>query len=380
LSIQSNVMKKLTGPLLVIGSAGERADLLYASGFSALDPVVFLQHGRQRMLVVPMLELGRAREETRGVKVFTPDQLPVTARERRRLHGWALGLLRLAGSRKATVASTFPLGVAQRLKSAGIQLRVAKTSLFPRREIKREEEVRHLVQAQRAAVDAMRAATAMIASSRIGGRGELHGKAGLLTSEAVRAEIERTLMQHNCFAPETIVAGGDQAVDPHQRGTGPLKAGEAMVIDIFPQHRGHGYWGDITRTVVRGEPSKELLALYRAVKAAQAIALKMLKPRVALRKVHDAVSNEFLRRGYPTETVKGIPQGFFHSTGHGVGLEIHEGPHVAPVDGFLRAGHVVTIEPGLYYPGLGGVRIEDTVLITPHGYRCLATFPKKFIL
>lgn len=373
-------MKKLTGPVLVVGSAGDRADLLYASGFSALDPVVFLRHGRKRYLVVPSLELGRAKHETRGVKVVTPADLPITEKERRSLHGWALGVAKLAGCRTVTVASSFPLGVARRLEQAGLRLTVAQGNLFPEREVKREDEIRKLAASQRAAVAALRAATSLIRTARIGKQDQLLCKGKPLTSERVRAEIERTLMEHQCFAPETIVAGGEQAVDPHQRGSGPLRPGEAIVIDIFPQHREHGYWGDITRTVVRGEPSRELVKMYRAVKAAQARALAILKPRIPLRSVHEAAADELARRGYVTHTRNGIPQGFIHSTGHGVGLDIHEGPRLGLADGALRKGHVVTVEPGLYYPGIGGIRIEDTVVITADGYRCLATFPKRFVL
>ena len=373
-------MKKLTAPVLLVGSSGDRADLLYASGFSALDPVVFLRHGRKRFLVVPGLELGRAKQETRGVRVVTPAELPVTEKERRRLYGWALGLMRLAGCRSATVGANFPLGVARRLEQAGLRLTVARGSLFPEREVKRDDELRSLAAAQRAAVAALEAATARIRSARIGRQGVLLSRGRPLTSEIVRAVVERTLMDHQCFAPETIVAGGEQAVDPHQRGSGPLRSGEAIVIDIFPQHREHGYWGDITRTVVRGEPSRELVKMYRAVKAAQARALALLKPRVPLRAIHEAAAGELARRGYVTAMENGIPQGFIHSTGHGVGLDIHESPRLGPVDGVLRKGHVVTVEPGLYYPGTGGIRIEDTVVITAGGYRCLATFPRRFVL
>jgi Xaa-Pro aminopeptidase len=200
----------------------------------------------------------------------------------------------------------------------------------------------------------------------------------LITAEAVKKLIHGILLDHDCTGKDTIVACGRQAVDPHEQGHGPLRAGKAIVIDIFPQHIRSGYWGDLTRTVVRGAAGHELRGMYSAVRAAQLAALERIKSGVKGSTVHRAAAAELTRRGFRTENLDGQPAGFIHSTGHGVGLAIHEGPSLSASGGRLRAGHVVTVEPGLYYPAVGGVRIEDTVEVTRDGWRYLVPCEKRF--
>ena len=202
----------------------------------------------------------------------------------------------------------------------------------------------------------------------------------MLTSEIIRKEIEVVLMDHDCFAEDIIVAGGNQAVDPHERGNGPLKANEFIVIDIFPCSKKSGYWGDITRTVLKGEPSVAQKKLYQTVLTAQKAALAQVKPGSSAKTIHQDICDHFKQAGYETGMKDGVPQGFIHSTGHGVGLEIHESPSVSPSGGELEPGQVITIEPGLYYRDLGGVRIEDTVVVTETGCSLLARCSKEWRL
>ena len=373
-------MKKSTDAILLVSTTDEAPNVFYASGFVAPDPVLFLKQGRRRILVVPPLEAGRARQTTRGVIVRTPRQLPCEEGEARSLSGWALALLRAERLKKVTVSPGCPVRVVRALEAAGIRVAVAEVAIFPERERKTPIEIEHLREAQRAAVAAMRRAIACLRESRIGPRGQLRWKGQLLTSERLRFEIQCALLQRQCHAPETIVAGGRQGADPHERGSGPLCAGEPIVLDIFPRHQRTGYWGDITRTVVKGEPKPEVRRMYRAVKAAQAAALRMLRPGVTGDAVHRQVQDVLLARGFETGERNGVPFGFFHGTGHGVGLDIHEGPRLSLRGGPLRVGHVVTVEPGLYDPEWGGMRIEDTVVITRRGYEPLATMAKPLCL
>lgn len=370
-------MKKSTDAILLISTTDEAPNVFYASGFHAPDPIVFLKHGRRRFLVVPPLEFGRARQSVvRGVTVRMPRQLPLEKGEDRSLAGWALGLLRAERLKKVTVSPGCPVRVVRALEAAGIAVSVAEGAIFPERERKAPIEIEHLREAQRAAVAAMRHAIACLRESRIGPRGRLLWKRQFLTSERLRFEIEHVLLRHQCHAAETIVAGGRQGADPHERGNGPLRAGEPIVLDIFPRHKRTGYWGDITRTVVKGEPLPEVRRMFRAVKEAQAAALSMLRPGVTGDAVHRRVQELLVSHGFETGERNGIPYGFFHGTGHGVGLDIHEGPRLAPGGGPLRVGHVVTVEPGLYDPAFGGMRIEDTVVITRRGCEPLATMAK----
>ncbi|MBU4394549.1 MAG: M24 family metallopeptidase, partial [Proteobacteria bacterium] len=209
-------------------------------------------------------------------------------------------------------------------------------------------------------------------------KNRLRVRGRLLTSERVRRAIYRVLVDHNCTGEGTIVACDGQAATPHGIGHGPLRAHQSIVIDIFPRHLEHGYWGDLTRTVVKGTPSPALKKMYAAVKAAQAAALAKIRAGVSGRRVHLAAVAALARHGFKTGLLEGKAQGFIHSTGHGIGLEVHEAPSLSLRPGRLRAGHVVTVEPGLYYFQHGGVRIEDTVLVTRGGCRKLAACADVF--
>ena len=160
------------------------------------------------------------------------------------------------------------------------------------------------------------------------------------------------------------MAGGKQGCDPHEPGYGLLRAHEPIILDIFPRSQKTGYFGDITRTVVRGRASEAVRKLYATVHQGQQIAFKKVRAGVSTAEVHRAVQDYFQQEGYRTGRHRGRMQGFFHGTGHGLGLEIHESPRLGTTStGVLRAGQVVTVEPGLYYPEIGGVRLED---VAPH--------------
>jgi len=196
-----------------------------------------------------------------------------------------------------------------------------------------------------------------------------------LTSEILRAEIDSAILRAGGTPTNTIVAGGDQACDPHERGSGPLHANSLIILDIFPRDPRSGYWGDMTRTVVRGKASDAQRKLWETVKEGQELALREIKDGIDGMKIHKAIQALFKKRGYPTEVRNGVNVGFFHGTGHGLGLEIHEYPRLQKV--VLKERQVVTVEPGLYYPGLGGVRIEDVVVVTKTGSKILSKFPKQ---
>ena len=372
--------KSSTPPLLLVGHSGDLADLRYRSGFTPVDPVLFLDAGRIQHLVVPLLEVGRARHEAPQTRVRTPADLGVPAERRRSLSAWAEALLKATGFRKIRVPAFFPALVLQRLREAGVIVEIVEGPVYPARVVKDEGEITLMRGVQRAAVAAVRAAIEEIRLARPDRRGYLIRHGRRLTSEQVKTVIEIELMHHRCQARDTIVAGGRQATDPHERGSGPLRAGQAIVLDIFPHHKGHGYWGDITRTVVRGPVSPALGQLYQTVLRAQQLALRLVKPGARADRIHQAVQTFFTGAGYVTGLRQGLPVGFFHGTGHGVGLEIHEAPSISTVPVRLRPGHVVTVEPGLYYPELGGVRIEDTVVVTHAGARVLAPCEKVFQL
>ncbi len=371
---------------MALGSPRDHADIRYWAGFSVPDPIVVLERRGRRSVVVSMLDRELARGAGRGLEVFTPDALPIPPALRGTLAGWAAGLLRRKGIRTVSVSAEFPVGTADALRRAGVRLAVHPGPLAPGRAVKSADEIRKIAECQRAAVRAMRAAIRLIAAARVDAAGYLRLPRGAgaprpavrLTAEHVREAIERELAANRCTGDGTIVACGEQAAMPHGRGRGPLRANRGIVIDIFPRHREHGYWGDLTRTVVKGAAPPPLRRMHAAVKAAQAAALARLRAGVGCRGVHRAAAAELARRGFRTGLLNGRSQGFIHSTGHGVGLEIHEAPTLGSRPGRLRAGHVVTVEPGLYYFPQGGVRIEDVALVQAGGCRLLARGPDVF--
>lgn len=351
----------------------------YATGLAAPDPFILLVHGARLHLLVSALEAARARRTCPAAILHTPAELFAKARPGPRgLGEQALALVRRLGFRAVQAGPFFPLGIARTLERGGVRVRLTEQPAFPRRAVKTAREIACLAKTQRAAVAAMRAAVQAIRSAKISSTGRLRRGGKPLTAEVLKDLIECALLAHRCSAADTIVAVGPQGARPHDAGTGPLRAGVPIVIDIFPRDKDTGYWGDITRTVVRGRASARIRRLHRTVLAAQRLALALVHPGVASRAVQRAVENYFRDSGYATRLAPpGRERGFIHSLGHGIGLAVHESPGLRHEPGRLRAGHVVTVEPGLYLPGVGGVRIEDVVAVTRTGHKILASFPNK---
>jgi Xaa-Pro aminopeptidase len=371
-------VKKLATAVLLADIPEKNADLRYVCGFAAPDPVVVLLGPRRRVLLVSAMEAGRARKSVKGMSVLTPAELALSPEEKKSLSGWILGLLRKEGVGRVAVGGAFHVGLARKLEQAGVAVAVAEKPLFPEREIKNVREIASLRRAQRAAVAAMRRAVELIRATAPDARGRLCSGGRILTAEGLRAELQKFLLDWGCAAPGLIAACGEQGADPHQEGTGPLYANASIVLDIFPHDLATGYWGDLTRTVVRGKASAPLAAMEKAVRQAQAAVLKAVRPGVNGAELHQLAVRLFEKQGFKTGAVRGGAEGFIHGTGHGVGLEIHERPNLGGQDVILQTGHVVTVEPGLYYRKIGAIRIEDTVLVTRTGCQCLATCPRVF--
>lgn len=362
---------------LLISIGPDQQNMRYRCGFSAPDPVVFLQTKQGGKLVVPDLEYGRAVRLCSGTEVFTPQQLGLE-RGRSGLEQWCLLLLEREQIRSVSVSRFFPYAAAKILMDSGIDVNLTKGELFPERAVKSDEEVACIEETQKSVAAAIREAIRLIGSSEVTAQHTLKLDGKLLTSERVREAIERVLRSRNCQAQETIVAGGVQGADPHEMGSGALPSDFPIILDVFPRSVLHGYYGDMTRTVIREKPSPTLKKMYRAVRKAQQTALDQIRPGVAGKTVHAAVSRTLESEGFETSSDGPVPMGFFHGTGHGVGLDIHEAPSLSTRPGRLRVGHVITVEPGLYYPELGGIRIEDTVVVTREGCRILAPCRKTF--
>jgi Xaa-Pro aminopeptidase len=246
------------------------------------------------------------------------------------------------------------------------------------RAIKTQNEITHMQAAQQANEKAMATAERLFRKATPDVDGVLHYDDNVLTSEAVQQEIEITLLREGYALDETIVACGSQAADPHQRGHGPLYENEAIIVDIFPRSKETGYYADMTRTFCVGDPSDKILEWYELTETALDAALAEIEAGVAGSVVHDAVCDIYEAAGHPTlRADESAETGFIHTTGHGVGLAIHEYPRLSTHGADLEAGMVVTVEPGLYDPDVGGVRIEDIVVVRDDGYQNLTTYERS---
>jgi Xaa-Pro aminopeptidase len=371
----SGMQKKLTTPVLLVEGGGHDANLRYASHFSATDPVVLLVNGRRKTLVVSLLEFGRAMTTAQVDEVLTPQLMRLKGPARQQVAHWALGLLEHKRIDAVQVSGDFPVRVADYLRANGISVQVANAPLFPGRRRKSAAEIEAIRRSQRAAVRAMKVAMRMISRASADNRGILMHEGKRLRSETVRHRIEEVLLEHDCVSEGTIVAGGEQGAEPHERGSGALRTGQPVVVDIFPRHKGTGYWGDITRTVFHGRPHPYVLQMYRAVAAAQQAARAKVKAGVTVKRIHETAQATLLAHGFATTVKNGWGQGFIHSTGHGIGLDVHEAPSLSLQKNRLLTGDVITIEPGLYYRQWGGVRIEDTFVVTRTGTELLVPCP-----
>src|SRR5712692_4520452 len=280
------------------------------------------------------------------------------------------------GIRRVQVPRGFSLGLAMELDARGIRLEMGPDPFWPEREIKSPREVRAIEAALRAAEAGLLAGIAALEACRIRS-GYLLRDGRRFTAEDLRAAVNTRIMAEGCLPSHTICAPGDQAVDPHEEGRGPIRAHTPIVMDIFPRSESTGYYGDLTRTLVRGRASPRLHELYAVVHEGVRLGHRLVKDGAEGLEIHRRIQALFDRQGYPTGLKGGRMQGFFHGTGHGLGLEIHEPPSIGKRPSTLRAGHVVTVEPGLYYLGLGGVRLEDVALVTRQGSRNLTRVPKQ---
>jgi Xaa-Pro aminopeptidase len=367
--------------LLIVADSEHDANMLYAVRMFVPDPFIYLRVRGKCQIILSDLEIDRAREEARHCRVLSLKQSQKRL-ERQGLKQIGLPqvirfVLRAARLKKILVPHNFPLGLARELGELKIKVKVKPGPLFPAREFKSAEEVKKISAALMMAEVGLAEGIQALKQSKVGRNRQLIYRTAPLTSEKLRGVIGTAILQAGGLASHTIVAGGRQGCDPHEQGHGRLRANEPIIIDIFPRSQKTGYFGDITRTVVKGRASAALRKMYDTVERAQELAFGQIRNKARAREIHENVQKFFVHEGYKTGRSNGRMQGFFHGTGHGLGLEIHEAPRLSPTThDILRSGHVVTIEPGLYYTDVGGVRLEDVALVTGNGPRNLTKFEK----
>ncbi|MEI7434767.1 MAG: Xaa-Pro peptidase family protein [Methanomicrobiales archaeon] len=370
-----DVIRRSGADAYVAFGSSQNADIRYLTRFRTEDPFVYIKKpGEKGFMVIGQMEYERATREAIAAVMTRGESglLDIIKDEPVKNRAYAKMIANHAGHR-ILVPASFPYGIGHELESL-CEVTLDSGSVENARAIKSDEEINLIRNVQAATDIAMEQAISLIRASSPK-KGVLYHDGSPVTSEQVRSLIHKTLMDYGCHAIDTIVTCGKDTALPHALGIGPLMESEPIVIDTFPADDMSGYFTDMTRTVVRGEPSAELLEMYDAVLEAQDVGMSQVRHGLGGSAVHQAVVDLFAEKGYGTGT-----EGFTHNLGHGVGLEVHEQPTLGPAGGALAAGNVVTIEPGLYYRDIGGVRLENTGAVTIAGFDSFTQFPREFIL
>ena len=369
-------------PPILFHADAHDPDMLYFSRFSAFDPYLAFSFGGKKIGISHSMEYQRMLTESNFDEVLLLNEVQADAAKLFKVSDYrktsisqqVQQIAKRYGIKEFRVGSRFPAGLAFELHAAGMKISpVSDGELFPERIVKSANEIEALRKGNAASAAGFKAVRKALAESKIKGDTLIH-EGRVLTSERLRELITIAALEKDAIALHTITAGGDQACDCHNAGSGPIRPNELIVVDIFPRRPSDGYWGDMTRTFLKGKASDAQKKLVRTVKKAHSLALDLIKPGVSGGKVHNAIQAFFDKEGYVTERDCPEPKGFFHGLGHGIGLEVHEAPFMrATADFKFKAGMTVTVEPGLYYKGLGGVRIEDTIHVTPGGNELISS-------
>ena len=364
-------------PIVLLPSGGEDADFIYATGMS-VEQAVYIRYGDgDDVLVVSPLESDRARLEAKASKIIEDRDTYV----RQSWASLAAQLLRERGIGDARVSPRMPAVHLEDLRAGAIDAQVDRKLFLAERRRKTEREAAAIQAAQAAAELAVVEVVRGLAEAEIRD-GTLWSNGDPVTSEKLYARAQLLLGEHGFTCPDMIIAGSPDSALPHYRGTGPIRANAPVIIDIFPTGRASHYHGDITRTVVVGEISEDVRRMHAAVLQALDAGIESITAGVPGQEPHHTVCQVLVDRGYATTTPgyegKEGAARLNHSTGHGVGLEVHEEPSLRHgVSEPLEEGDVVTVEPALYLLGLGGVRIEDAGMVTAHGFRSFTSLTRS---
>ena len=347
------------------------------------DAFLYAERAGRRVVVVSSLESQRVGEADPGLEVIPLESLGIDqlllggANPREAMLQVYTRACQELGVASASVPATFPLELADRLRENGIELRVDPEQFDLRRRRKSPTEIAGLRRAQHACEAALDVARELLRNASVNGTLVLDGAP--LTSERIKAEVERVFTEHGAVTDEFIVSHGPQTAIGHETGYGPILAGEPISFDLFPRDRATGVYTDMTRTYVVGDVPDELREYHRLCKEALDRVVAAVKPGVNGRALFEIPCELFAEHGYPTQLTKQpgevLESGFFHSLGHGVGLEVHERPWLGRIGDDLVAGDVIALEPGLYRPGLGGVRLEDIAIVTDDGIEVVTSYP-----
>jgi Xaa-Pro aminopeptidase len=370
--------------ILIHGDTIRTPELRHEVPLGIPDPFVYAEVDGQRLVAISAMEAMRVEALGSGLGVHTLEEFG--ADELRRsgldLHSyWTEQAVRIAtglGVSEAVVPERFPLGIADALRAKGIQLTVDQKLFDDRRRSKSAHELAGIRRAEKAAEAGVAVALGLLRSAeRSNGGLSVDGEP--LTCELLKARIQAELLTHGAVANEMIVSHGPQTAIGHDMGSGAIGGDDVVLLDLFPVDVESACFSDITRTFGVGDVPAEIHEWHALCREALDLGKAEIRPGVNGHDVHRLVSEFFAERGFPTQLTKKegevLQDGFYHGLGHGVGLEVHESPALGMIGEDLVPGDVITIEPGLYRQGFGGVRVEDLLLVTEDGYELLTDCP-----
>ena len=371
--------------IVIIASPETNADLFWATRFWAPDPIIFVQTGQDKIVLVNPLEFSRAKKEILGARVLSEWNYYKRGNDLLKneesvtyitivLHG----ILEELGVKTLNVQyEHFPYSHGKDLEKLGYTINPVASFLYER-SIKTPQEISYIEEISRYTDEAISQAVEILKQAKINSAGFLALDETIVTSELLKQIVTDHLWKYNCLGAHTIISSGIDSYEPHNEGHGPIKAHTPIVMDVFPRSLTNGYFTDTTRTFCKGKANKKLSRMFRAVLDAQQAAIDILKPGLPAKETNVIAVAKLEEAGFQNKMLQGGPQGFIHGLGHGVGVEIHEKPSLnGSTQDILEKNNIVTVEPGLYYPRVGGVRIEDTLVITENGYRSLTNSPKE---
>ena len=359
---------------LIIADSFNDANMLYLTKVLVPDPFIFLSLKNKNYVLVNTLEFSRIKQEAKSsIIVLSEEKYIKKAKSKFKkinLATIACLFLKEKGIKKINVPYNFPLIYAEELKKNNIKTKIL--SPFLNRSIKSSEEIKEIEKVQKIVDLALTKISRIIKSSKEKNN-FLFYNGRKITSEYLKEIAEELFIHYGLESPEgIIISSGKDTSYPHKEGAGPIHAGVPIVMDIYPRSIKSRYFSDFTRTLCKGRPkAQKMQEIYNIILEAQRAAINLIKEGISCKTLHDAVLSVFKK--YKVEKF------FIHSTGHGVGIELHESPSI-PSKTKLKAGMLITIEPGLYIPNLGGVRIEDIFLVKKNGYKALSKIEKRFIV
>ncbi len=370
--------------ILVYADSLRSPEMRHEVPIAVPDPFLYAERDGKGSVVASSFELGRINEvaphlEVLPLEEFGLDELYAQGLSRDEIElEVILRAARRFGLERASVPSTFPLEVADHLRANGVEVKADRELFIGRRRVKNEAELAGIRRAQRAAEGAMEAARELLRAAEPQ-NGGLVVDGEPLTCERLKLAVEQVFTEHGVFADEFIVSHGAQTAIGHDMGSGPIAPNEPICLDLFPRDRESGCYADMTRTFVVGEPSDELREYHKLCREALDRAVAAVKPGIPGKDLNRLACDVFEEHGFPTLLSKQpgevLKDGFYHSLGHGVGLEVHEEPALGRGPGELIAGDVIAVEPGLYRNGYGGCRLEDLVRVTEDGAEILTDYP-----